>query len=80
MDLIDVPQTTKLLLTLLQSVMPVLLISVPALTYMNFINGQFAKLSKPVIVEVAQSPAPKRAAPCHYNSGLDIPPPPPLAQ
>ena len=80
MDLIDVPQTTKLLLTLLQSVMPVLLLSVPALTYMNFVNGQLVKIGA-----TSQSATPKavqsaRVAPCHYGSDGLIPPPPPIAQ
>jgi len=80
MDLIDVPQTTKLLLTLLTTFMPILLISVPALTYMNFVNGQLLKIDSK-----SQASAPKpaqsaRVAPCHYGSDGLVPPPPPILQ
>lgn len=80
MDLIDVPQTTKLLLTLAQSVMPVLLLSVPALTYMNYINGKLEKIPGAASIVLPNSVAPKRAAPCHYSADGLVPPPPPIVQ
>lgn len=80
MDLIDIPQTTKLLLTLAQTFMPLFLVSVPVLGYMNFVNGQLLKISdKPASVQL-QASATARVAPCHYPSSGLVPPPPPIAQ
>lgn len=80
MQTIDVPQTISLLLSLSQTLMPFLLVSLPILIYMNFVNGQFAKLGKPVLIEVAADATPARAKPCHYTASALVPPPPPLAQ
>lgn len=75
---IDVPQTTNLLLTALSMIMPVLMLSLPALTYMKYVNGQLEKIPDKGMVMTAPAPAPKRVAPCHYTDSGMVPAPPPI--